>query len=178
MSMSVSFKENVTPQEKADAKASAKASLVGTAITAAGGAIVGGVAGTLAGFLPCKPSVDKVIEGMHAQGDGLAKDYFDKIKTFNEEAVKENVSKEKLAELGKDIEKARDVVSQKAADLIKNSPDSDLIKNAKKVTKSMLRPNRIAKGVMLGTMAALLLNIISSYRKPKSQDVNEKSFQA
>ena len=86
MSMNVTFGAGATAQEKAEAKASAKTSLIGTAITAAGGTVAGGTVGTIASFLPCKPSVEKVIEGMNNSGDSalksLAQDFFDKRANF------------------------------------------------------------------------------------------------
>lgn len=175
MNTTVSFRADATAQEKANAKASAKTSLLGTAITATGGAIAGGTVGAIAGFLPCKPSIDKVIEGMHQAGDPIAKDYFKKRNDFFE-AVRANADTDKLKQLKNSVDDVYKAIAEKAADLIKTAPDSDLIKTAKEATKSMLRPNKIAKGVTYGIMVALLYNIISSFRKPKAQDHLKKEF--
>ena len=207
MSMNVTFGAGATAQEKAEAKASAKTSLIGTAITAAGGAMAGGTVGTIASFLPCKPSVEKVIEGMNNSGDSalksLAQDFFDKRANFANIADAKKIADEidrlkgmaepterilaqiealtdRLKELPNPknfesvklaYENAKDAVVEKATDLIKNAPDSDLVKAAKEATKSMLRPNKIAKGAIYGVMIALAYNIISSFRKPKEQNV-------
>ena len=72
------------------------------------------------------------------------------------------------------FENAKKTIEEKAAELIKNSPDCEIVKTAKKAAKSMMRPERIAKGACYGLMAALLLNIISSFRKPKAQSQTQK----
>lgn len=215
MSITLSFKANATPQETANAKASAKASLLGTAITAGAGAVAGGAIGAVASVLPCKPAVEKVLEGAMKEGDNsglkpLAQDYFDKLsesakagrakllteeleklKTKQdmtddiknaiaqyEEELKKLPKPEKFEELQKSMIEAYKVAEGKAKELIQNAGDSDLIKNAKKVTKSMRRPNMIAKGIGIGVIAALLFNIVHSFRKPDTQSENIKSFQA
>ncbi len=199
MDMNVSFRANAAPQEQAVAKSSAKASLLGTAITATGGAIAGGVIGAAASFLPCQPSVDKVIDEMKLNGDKLAKDYFEKHAEFKNIELAKDISDnlEKLKNLPEPIENVRETIDEltsklkdlpdpknfenakktlddaynalreKAVDLIKNAPESDIVQTAKKATKSMFRPNRIAKGICYGAMIALAYNIISSFRKPK-----------
>lgn len=94
------------------------------------------------------------------------------------EALKKLPSPEKFEELQKSMAEAYKAAEKKAKELIKNAADSDLIQNAKKATKSMRRPNMIVKGIGTGIIVALLLNIVSSFRKPKSQNENIKSFQA
>lgn len=175
MGTTVSFRANATPQEKAEAKSSAKASLAGTAIMAGGGAVAGGAIGALASFLPANP-LGKVIEGLDQMGDPFAKDYFRKTKDFFE-AQHTDIAPDKLQSLKESAENAYNAVKEKAVDLIKNAPESDLVKSAKKAAKSMARPNRIAKGIGYGVMIALLWNIISSFRKPKAEKQSVKTFQ-
>ncbi len=104
-------------------------------------------------------------------------DIIDAIAAGKEE-LKKLPNPEKLEEFKKSYDNACKLAKEKAEELIKNASESDLIKKAKKATKSMNRPNLIASGVRTGIMIALLYNIISSFRKPKEQDPTKKSFQA
>ena len=92
--------------------------------------------------------------------------------------LKELPDPKNLESIKASLEDARKTIEEKAAKLIKNSPDCEIVKTAKKAAKSMMRPERIAKGACYGLMAALLFNIISSFRKPKAENPTKKQFQA